>query len=138
MAVIEINWKPTTRDLRVFALVQLLMAFVVAWLLHRRLGWDAAAIGLAAVSLVLVVVGLASPVLLKPLFLLWMCAAFPVGWVMSHLLLGVVYYVVLTPIGFALRCRGRDTLGLKHRGDAPSYWTARPDPPESPRYFRQF
>jgi saxitoxin biosynthesis operon SxtJ-like protein len=138
MAVIEMNWRPSHRDLQVFAVVQLIVATVVAWLLHRRLGWDAAAIGLMAASLAGVGAGLASPRLLRPLFVAWMLAAFPIGWVMSHVLLASVYYGVVTPIGFALRLCGRDALQLTRRPDANTFWVVRPEPPEPPRYFQQF
>ncbi len=138
MAIIEINWRPSHRDLRLFAFVQLALASVCAWLLNRRLGWDTAAIGLMGVSLVATIAGLVSPQLLRPLFVLWMVAAFPVGWVMSHLMLAVVYYGVVTPIGCALRLRGRDALQLKPRPEATTYWSARPPAPEPTRYFRQF
>ena len=138
MAIIEINWRPSNRDLRMFAIVQLVVAAVCAWLMYRRLGWDAAAIGLTGVSLVGTVAGLVSPQLLRPLFVLWMVVAFPVGWVMSHVMLAVVYYGVVTPIGFALRLRGRDALQLKTRPEATTYWSARPPAPEPTRYFRQF
>ena len=124
MAIIEINWRPSNRDLRMFAVVQLVVAAVCAWLLHRRLGWDAAAIGLIGLSLAGTVAGLVSPQLLRPLFVLWMVAAFPVGWVMSHLMLAVVYYGVVTPIGFALRLRGRDALQLKPGPEATTPATA--------------
>jgi len=138
MAVIEMNWRPSDRELRVFAAVQLLVASVAAWLLYRRLGWDAAAIGLMTASLAGTVAGLASPQLLRPLFVVWMLAAFPLGWVMSHLLLASVYYGVVTPIGLALRLSGRDPLGLKRQPDATTFWVVRPEPRESKEYFRQF
>ena len=138
MAIIEINWRPTNRDLRLFAVVQLVAAAVCAWLLHRRLGWDAAAIGLLGVSLAGTAAGLVWPHVLRPLFVLWMVAAFPVGWVMSHLMLAIVYYGVVTPIGFALRWRGRDALQIKPRPKAETYWSVRPAAPEPTRYFRQF
>ncbi len=138
MAIIEINWQPSHRDLRVFAIVQLIVAGAGAWLLHRRLGWDLAAMVLIALSLVLLVAGFVRPRILQPLFVAWMVAAFPIGWVMSHLLLAVVYFGIVTPIGFLLRLRGRDALQLKPDDNSTSYWNARPASPDSSQYFRQF
>jgi Saxitoxin biosynthesis operon protein SxtJ len=138
MAVIEMNWRPSNRDLRVFAVVQLIVAGVVGWLLHRRLGWDAAAIAVAGSSCAATVVGFVSPQILRPLFVAWMLAAFPLGWLMSHLLLACVYYGVVTPIGFALRLSGRDSLQLRSKPDIGTYWVTRPESPDSSRYFRQF
>lgn len=137
MAIIEINWQPSNRDLRVFAFVQLIVAGAGAWLLHRRLNWDLAATILVGLSLVLLAAGLVRPKILRTLFVAWMVAAFPIGWVMSHLLLAVVYFGIVTPIGFLLRLRGRDALQLKAE-DSTSYWNTRPASPESSQYFRQF
>lgn len=138
MAVIEMNWRPSNRDLRVFAVVQLIVACVAAWLLHRRWHWDSVASGLVVLSLGGLIVGMITPQVLRLPFLAWMLAAFPIGWVMSHVLLGIVYYGVVTPIGLVLRLRGRDVLQLKPRADVSTYWIVRPKTSETSRYFRQF
>lgn len=138
MAVIEINWKPSHRDLRLFAVVQLVAMTVAAWLLHRKSGWNAMAVALLVASLVTMLVGIVTPPLMRPLFLAWMIAAFPIGWVMSHVALAVVYFGVVTPIAFALRLAGRDTLQRRPRSDAVTYWIPRSPRSEAGRYFRQF
>jgi len=138
MAVIEINWRPSNRELRVFAIVQLIVISVAAWLLHRRLGWDAAAAGVMMVSASGLVAGMMQPQILRPMFVAWMMAAFPLGWVMSHLLLGLVYYGVMTPIGLVLRLCGHDPLRLRKRTTVDSFWVARPKASSSSRYLRQF
>lgn len=138
MAVLEINWRPSNRDLRIFAGVQWIVAALAAWLVHRKLGWDTAAWTLVAASSIGLIAGLASPQILRPLFVAWMVAAFPIGWVMSHVVLAIVYYGVVTPIGIALRLAGRETLQRKSRPEATTYWVTRPEPPEPSRYFRQF
>lgn len=138
MALMEMNWRPSNRDLRLFAVAQLVLATIGAWVIHLRLGWDAPATGLLVVSLALLLMGLVLPQLLRPVFVLWMLAAFPIGWVMSHVLLALVYFGVLTPIGIILRMRGRDSLQLKSRTDAETYWIERPQPRESSQYFRQY
>ncbi len=138
MAVIDMTWRPTNRELRMFAVVQLIVTTFGAWLLHRRLGWDAAAIGVMGLAAVALVAGLWSPQWIRPVYLAWMLAGFPIGWVNAHVLLAVIYYGIITPIGFVLRLSGRDLLQLNPRPDATTYWSVRPEPPESPRYFRQF
>lgn len=138
MAVIEMNWRPSNRDLRVFAVVQLIVACVAAWMLHRRWHWDFVAFGLVIVSLGGLVVGMITPQILRLPFVVWMLAAFPIGWFMSHVLLGIVYYGVVTPIGLILRLRGRDSLQLKPQADASTYWIVRPRASAPSRYFRQF
>lgn len=138
MAVIEMNWTPSNRDLRVFAVVQLIAASAVAWLVHKRLGWDSVAIGVAAISVVGMIAGMASPQWLRPLFVGWMLAAYPLGWVMSHVLVAIVFYGVVTPIGLLLRATGRDALQLSPQPGADTYWSVRPKQSDTARYFRQF
>ena len=138
MAVIEINWHPSDRELRLFAAVQMVVVTVSAWLLHRRFGWDVAAASLLLASSAWLIAGLIVPQWMRPFFIAWMVAAFPIGWLTSHVVLAIVYFAVITPIGFALRLAGRDTLQRNARPEDTTYWISRPQPPESSRYFRPF
>ncbi len=65
--------------------------------------------------------------------------AFPIGWLVSQVVMVGMYYGVLTPLGLALRATGRDPLALK-RSDPPrdSYWESKPTPEDPRRYFRQY
>jgi hypothetical protein len=62
----------------------------------------------------------------------------PIGWVMSHVILGIIYYLVLTPIGLLLRALGRDPLRRRFETGARSYWIDRGEEPAVERYFRQY
>jgi hypothetical protein len=60
----------------------------------------------------------------------WMKGAHALGWFNTRVLLGVVYYLVMTPIGTVMRLIGRDPLDRRIK-DRPSYWVERkrhPDP----------
>ena len=72
-----------------------------------------------------------------PMYLGWMRLVFPIGWVVSHLLFGVIYFLVLTPIGLTLRLIGHDPLRRHRPPSAVSYWTEHPVADQD-RYFRQF
>jgi hypothetical protein len=77
--------------------------------------------------------------LLKPLYIGWMTFAFALGWVNTRLLLGVFYYLVLTPIGLVLRLTGKDLLNEKIDREASSYWIKRgEEPADVKRYERMF
>jgi len=80
----------------------------------------------------------AVPALKRPMYLGWMYLFFPVGFVVSIVLLGLVYYLVLTPIALALRIVGHDPLTRKFEPGATTYWSARPPAPSSARYFKQY
>ena len=118
----------------------LLMACVLL-LAGGWLWWKAAASGpwvLGAAAL-LALIGLAVPAALKPFYKGWMILAVIMGWVMTRVVLTLVYYLVLTPIGFLGRIFGEQFLHLKKSGETTSYWIRRSGTPrEKSDYERQF
>ena len=64
----------------------------------------------------LIVLGVVWPGALGPVHRVWMKAGAMLGWVNTRIILGVVFFVVLTPIGLLMRLFGKDSLGLEsHR-----------------------
>ena len=74
---------------------------------------------LAAVFLSL---GLTVPVFLKPIHKIWMTLSVLLGWLMTRVILTVLFYLVITPIGLLLRLFGKDFLNLKLDRNRDSYW----------------
>ena len=68
----------------------------------------------------------------------WTLLFMPLAWSVSTLLLVLVYYGVLTPIGLALRTLGRDPMHREFDRDGTSYWVKRDEVVDPERYFRQF
>lgn len=95
------------------------------------------AYALWAVGAVLALGSALSPKLNRLVFFGLAGLTFPIGWVVFHVVLAVVYFLVITPIGLGMRLFGRDALGLDARG-ATTYWRKRPPAPAVDRYFRQF
>ena len=71
-----------------------------------------------------------------PLFRAWMTIFSPIGWIVSHAVLAIVYYGILTPIGLLLRLF-RDPMLRRFDPDAASYWMERESDDDLSRYFRQ-
>ena len=46
----------------------------------------------------------------------------PISWVLLRLILGIFYYLILSPVGFAMRLSGKDMLDEKIDRQASSYW----------------
>jgi hypothetical protein len=139
MALFQLKTDPTTRELRQFAGLWLpAIGLVAAWLLWGATGNVPLASTIAAALIALGVVGLARPAVMRPLFVGWMAAAYPIGWVVGHLLLALLYFAVLTPIGLALRLAGRDPLQRRWDPSATTYWQPHQPPNENARYFRQY
>ncbi len=68
----------------------------------------------------------------------WLLAAVPIGWSLSALVLALMYYLVLTPIGLVMRLFGRDTMRRSFDPGAPTYWLRHEPVADKRRYFRQY
>lgn len=68
-----------------------------------------------------------------------MAVAGAIGWFNTRLLLGVVFYLVLTPLGLLMRWLGKDPMQRGFRPDRSSYWQERPeqkyDPSQDEKQF---
>lgn len=139
--MIEINKDPSARELRHFGCLFLpVFCVVVGGMLFKRgLPMGAAAVwGAGALGLL---VGAAAPLALKPLFVGWLYAAYPIGWLVSHVILAALYYLVMTPMGLLMRVVGRDALALRRDPKAATYWVERRKAPQgqrTERYLRQY
>tara|TARA_B100001250_G_scaffold398865_1_gene407626 strand:+ start:201 stop:614 length:414 start_codon:yes stop_codon:yes gene_type:complete len=69
--------------------------------------------------------GIIIPIILKPIYLVWMVLAVILGWIMTRIILSLLFYVIITPIGLLLRFFGKDLLGLKIQVAQRSYWNKR-------------
>jgi len=73
-------------------------------------------------GVVFVVLGRGAPRSLKPLYKAWMTLALVLGFFTSRVILCILYYFVLTPIGVIMRLFGRDLLDRRWDKEARSYW----------------
>lgn len=129
--------------MRVFGIV-MLVGFgglgTLAFLAHRRsdsASWLAVAAALWTVAGVLFLWSLVSPRTLPPVYRGWMRFGQAIGAVMSTLLLGLIYFAVVTPVGLLMRLTGTDPLDRRPRPGPGSYWKdhAPPAAPESYRHL---
>lgn len=80
---------------------------------------------LFGVGTALVLFGLIAPGVLSPVRKVWMGLSTAIGWVMTNIILSAAFYLIITPIGIALRLSGRELLDLKIDKSATSYWRHR-------------
>ena len=135
--MIAIQWNPSTKQLRQFAGIWF-PAFcgLVGWSIGQKTGhWSGVEIGWVLAGL-LSVGGLILPALIRPIFVGLILLTFPLGWVVSHLLLGLIFYGVVTPIGLILRIIGHDPLQLK-KPSGNSVWKTSIGKTDATRYLRQ-
>jgi hypothetical protein len=135
--MIAIQWNPSIKQLRQFAGIWF-PAFcgLVGYSIGHKTGhWSEVNIGWVLVGL-LSVGGLILPALIRPIFVGLILLTFPIGWVISHLLLGLIFYGVVTPIGLILRISGHDPLQLE-KPSGNSVWKTSIGKTNATRYLRQ-
>lgn len=133
----DLPLKPSDRTLREFAgLWCLFFSGLGAW---HGLVQNNSPLGrlLAVAGFTVGLCGLVYPRAVRPIFVTWLVLAFPIGWVVSKLLLVVLFFGLVTPVALLFRLQGRDALQLR-REQKQSYWTAKERSGSPARYFRQY
>jgi len=93
---------------------------------------------LTIIAAVFVGLGLVLPLLLKPVYVLWMIFAVIIGWIMTRVILCIVFYIIITPISLITRLLGEDFLNLR-KAEVDSYWNYRDSLEElNQNYEKQF
>jgi hypothetical protein len=128
--------KPSERVLRQFAAAWLVFFLLLAANQIWRKGHVPCGVGLAIVSLV-GIPGLIKPNSLRLLFLAASMVTYPIGWLVSQVALAVMFYGIMTPLGFFWRIRRRDVLQLRAKPSQTSFWIVRDAGTAPERYLKQ-
>jgi len=134
----DLNLKPTDKILREFGVISIfgfgLLGALAAW------KWDAWTLAcmLWATGVVALLLALLRPRMLRWLYVPLMVAAFPVGFVVSNMILFILYFGLFTPIALVFRVAGRDALRRKLQPDCDSYWIEKKDPRPVSQRFKQY
>jgi len=111
-------------------------ALVGAWMAWKSRPYFAIPLGASGLFLL---AALALPRVLHPLNVAWMRLALVLNRIVSPVVMGVIYFGVLTPVATAMRWRGRDVLHRQFNPGRASYWITRDPPgPEGSSFPRQF
>ncbi|MCC6396552.1 MAG: hypothetical protein IT282_05995 [Bacteroidetes bacterium] len=115
--------KTTRRELRKFGITFcVILGAISAYLWYRQNGfwpWCAGA------GMLFLAAGLLTPQLLRPIFSVWMKLAFVLAWINTRLILGVFFYLVLTPTGLLMRLFGKPLLDVSFDRAGITYWRKR-------------
>ncbi len=132
----HVEWEPDAAELRRFAVAMLVgfgvLGCIAALKAHHL---STSSYVLWTVGMVLAVAALV-PVLGRAAYLAVYLPSSLVGYIVSHVLLTLVFFVLFTPLAFLLRLLGMDL--LQTRPGAKPAWAVRTDTPEKSRYYRQF
>ena len=143
MSFVSINWKPDAKELRKFGWA-MLIGFGLIGLALMAWPWDwpfprapRAAVVCWVFGAVAGLLGLTGTRAALPIYCVWMGVAFVMGNIVSRVVIAGIYFLVITPMGLAMRLTGRNKLQLKRR-DVPTYWIERERKDGDRDYERQF
>ena len=146
-SMIQIDLRPDTRTLRQFGWIALvgfgLLAMLAAneWLIFSfGLGsWKQTVVaGLAVLAALAAFFSIVYPKANLPIYLGLTILAYPIGFVLSYVIMGTIFYLLLAPVGIFFRITGRDPMMRRFEPKTESYWVdSRPARPRE-SYFRQF
>lgn len=145
--MIEMNWSPDAKTLRNFGLIAVVGFGFVATIAHFE--WLIFAMGLGAAKPYVVntfigfaaysgVMGLVFPKAVLPVYLGLTVLSYPIGFLLSYVIMGTLYFLIITPTGLVMRVLGHDPLDRKIDPSAESYWLNSRPPRPNEHYFRQF
>lgn len=134
----DVDFHPSSRKLRQFAVLWIVfVAAIGGWPALVHGGWSAACVcwvlggGLGTL-------GLVRPQILGPIFVAWSAAAYPIGWLVSNVILSAIFFGLICPLALLFKLLGRDALQLRRSPRAATYWAVKPAATRPERYLQQF
>ena len=79
------------------------------------------------ISIIFLILGLLNSKILAPLNKIWFNFGIFLGRIVSPLIMGIIFFLVVSPIGFIMRLLGKDVLNLKYSNHK-SYWIEKTGP----------
>ena len=110
---------------RSFGIVFFVVFFLIA--LYPLINGENIRIWSAVISLIFLVLGLLNSKFLTPLNKLWFKFGIFLGKIISPVVLGIIFFLVVTPIGLLMRLLGKDLLNLRYNKNK-SYWIEKSGP----------
>lgn len=112
---------------------------IVFW--KRGMWTDTSSVS-AVIGFLFLLGGRFAPAMLRPLYIAWMRLAMILNWIMTRVIISLVFLLIMTPIGLVRRLSGSSTPKSFHRFRNPStetYWIRRdPTKTSADSYFRQY
>ena len=142
--MIDIDWKPSDRKLRQFAVASLFGFPLIGFLLTKLLPALGAQVPentimvAAIVGAVICILGLIVPKAALPVYVALVALALPIGLALSFILIPLIYYGVFTPVALGLKALGKDPMERSLAPNEGSYWITRKPVRSSSQYYKQY
>ncbi len=139
MSLIKLDLHPPREKLRDFGAVSLCMLVILGLFFSWVLGWDSLWLRLLSLSgVILFILSRISPILIRPFYQVLILVGFPIGWLLSHFIAGLFYYLIICGTGLLFRILKRDALKRRFEPETKSYWIPYQSKKGLQRYFQQF
>jgi len=145
--LVEINLNPDKKTLRQFGVIAFVGFGILAALAYYEKLIFSFGLGEARLTVVTIFAALGSIALLfslvapkanRILYVGLTLLAFPIGFVLSYILMGTLYFLIIGPIAVMFRLFGRDPMHRGYDRDATTYWQAAKPPRDKDSYFHQY
>ena len=145
--MIELDWHPNRETLRRFGWIAVVGFSFLALIAWQEWLLFAFGLGVARTAVTAFFAGLAilagffslvAPGANRPIYLGLAIVTFPIGFVLSYILMGLLFYGLITPVGLLCRLLGRDTMKRHFDADAATYWSDCRPGRSKESYFKQF
>ena len=145
--LVEINFNPDKRTLRQFGVIAFVGFGVLAVLAYYEKLVFSFGLGNARTPLVLTFAAIGTIALLfsllapkanRFLYVGLSLLAFPIGFVLSYVVMGTLFFLIIGPIAVLFRLFGRDPMHRDYDRDAPTYWQEARPPRDKDSYFHQY
>jgi len=145
--LVEINFNPDTKTLRQFGVIALVGFGILAALAYYEKLIFSFGLGDARMPLVTTFVALGAisalfslvaPRANRVLYVGLTLLAFPIGFVLSYVIMGTLFFLIIGPIALLFRLLGRDPMHRSYDPSSPSYWLEARPPRDNESYFHQY
>ncbi|MBI4691120.1 MAG: hypothetical protein HY754_12780 [Nitrospirae bacterium] len=128
--------KTDNRILRNFGILFFIVFCLVSFYVYRRgfIDWQ----WFLIIGILFLTSGLVKPSLLRRFYKLWMLFALMLGRIMTHIILTITFFVIITPVTIILRISGKDLLNERINKGSETYWIKHEVINDKDRYKKQF
>ena len=119
--MLKVNHNTATKELRIFGLVTgaltpVFFGLLIPWLFgHGFPTWP------WIVGVVLAALGLTVPIIIKPIYIIWMTIGYYLGWINTRIILSIMFYLLILPVGLIMRLLGKDPMARNMPKEQESY-----------------
>lgn len=145
--LVEINFNPDTKTLRQFGVIAFVGFGALAALAYYEKLVFSMGLGEARIPVVATFVALGSIALLfsvvapkanRILYVGLTLLAFPIGFVLSYVIMGTLFFLIIGPIAVAMRLFGKDPMHRAYDPNATTYWSPARPARDKESYFHQY